>query len=186
MKVGHPNFRPFRVNQKVIREIPRMGDRSVYKLMKKYDGPYIVRKLQSNGVSYEISKCDDDATIYKCHHRKLREFRELPANIQRYVKEQREDAPNSRQEEVDERTNYWIPLALNTKSDESEESEFEGFPSESLKTRSEEFPTSKETTKEKASSEEGRILLKTPKVTKKTVTLKDLPCSEPTLSLIHI
>ena len=57
---GHPNFKPFKIKQKVIREIPRVGDRAIYKLLPKYDGPYTVQKVHSNGLSYDIVKEDDE------------------------------------------------------------------------------------------------------------------------------
>ena len=109
---GHPNFKPFYVGQRVIREIAWMGDRAVYKLQAKYDGPYIVKKVQSNGLSYEIVKESDESTVYKCNHRKLRAYHSLPQNIKQYLP--RDDASD-----VDENS-----------SDETEESsesnDFEG------------------------------------------------------------
>lgn len=82
---GHPNFKPFIEGQKVIKEVARIGDRAIYKLQPKYDGPYIVKKIQSNGLSYEIFKESDESVIYKCNHRKLRPFHTLPWHIQKHV-----------------------------------------------------------------------------------------------------
>ena len=85
---GHPNFKPFKIKQKVIREIPRVGDRAIYKLLPKYDGPYTVQKVHSNGLSYDIVKEDDEQErIIKSHHTKLRAFNELPYEIGRFIPE---------------------------------------------------------------------------------------------------
>ena len=86
---GNPNFKSFSVNQKVIKEINRTGNRSSYKMMPKYDGPYTIVKVQSNGLSYELIKdSSEDNKRYKAHHRKLRPFFTLPHSLSKYIPEE--------------------------------------------------------------------------------------------------
>ena len=83
---GNPNFKPFHLHQKVIKEIHRVGNLSAYKLMPKYDGPYTITKVQSNGVSYELTKDDDQQQkVYRSHYKKLRANCSLPYSIKRYI-----------------------------------------------------------------------------------------------------
>ena len=83
-KEGHPNFKPYSVGQKVIKSIARIGDRASYKLQPKFDGPFVVEKIQSNGLSYEVRR-ENSHEVTKCHHRKLRSYHELPFAIKRFV-----------------------------------------------------------------------------------------------------
>ena len=130
---GNPNFRSFRVNQKVLKEVNRPGDRSSYKLRPKYDGPYLIRKVQVNGLSYEISKKGNEDVILKCHHRKLRPFHELSASIKKFL-------PNDDSHVIEEhKTKRYLPMFVLpnsgnrggnfTEIDSSDNSsdEFEGF-----------------------------------------------------------
>ena len=80
---GNPNFKSFKKGQKVIKKIQRVGNYAKYKLMEKYDGPYTVVKIQSNGVSYEIM--DEDEKIIKAHHNKLRPYYELSDRMRRFL-----------------------------------------------------------------------------------------------------
>lgn len=82
---GHPNFKPFIIGQKVIKEIARIGNRTEYKLMPKYEGPFIIKKVQTNGVSYEIIREGEEQKLTKCNHRKLRPFHEIPEAIRRFL-----------------------------------------------------------------------------------------------------
>lgn len=80
-KDSHPNFQSFEIGQKVIQKIPRIGNKLVDKLERKYSGPYTISKVQSNGVSYEIT--DANGNTFKVHHQQLRLWREIP----QYLKE---------------------------------------------------------------------------------------------------
>ena len=83
-KIGHPNFSPFEVGQQVIKKKNRKGHLVANKFSAKYEGPFRVVKVQDNGVSYEI-KMDNENTILKSHHSKLRNWRELPESIKRFL-----------------------------------------------------------------------------------------------------
>ena len=83
-KEGHPNFCPFKVSQKVTKKIVKVGNKLEYKLGQKFEGPYSVTKVCSNGLTYEITK--PDAVTNKCikaHYKQLRLWRELPHTISR-------------------------------------------------------------------------------------------------------
>ena len=83
---GHPNFTAFKINQKVIKKINRIGNRVQYKLKQKFEGPYLITKVQSNKVTYEISDIDNpELVIAKVHHKQLRAYKEIPFYIKRYL-----------------------------------------------------------------------------------------------------
>jgi len=85
-KKGHPSFAPFRVNQKVVHKINRIGRQLRDKLAQKYDGPYFVVKVQSNDVSYEIRLCDEpNGRIHKVHHKQLKAWNEPPLYLRKYT-----------------------------------------------------------------------------------------------------
>uniref|UniRef100_A0A6A7FN12 RNA-directed DNA polymerase n=1 Tax=Hirondellea gigas TaxID=1518452 RepID=A0A6A7FN12_9CRUS len=85
-RVGHPNFSPFQINQKVLKKINRTGNQLKDKLSQKFDGPYTVTKVQSNGVSYEIVRVGcPTGKIIKAHHRQLRTWTTIPPYIQKYL-----------------------------------------------------------------------------------------------------
>ena len=118
-KEGHPNFRPFKIGQRVIKEIARVGNRSSNKMSPKFDGPYIVKQIQSNGLSYVIEDNKNNKMI-KCNHRKLRAFHELPWSIRKFLPDEGETVP-----EEDSMVEYSDGLVCMLSSDES--SSFEGF-----------------------------------------------------------
>lgn len=74
-KEAHPNFHSFAVGQRVAMKINRIGNQLKWKLDRKFTGPWTVSKIQSNGVSYEVS--DGDKTV-KAHHRQLKPWFDLP------------------------------------------------------------------------------------------------------------
>lgn len=84
-KEGHPNFSPFAIGQKVLKVVERPGNMVSYKLKPKYDGPYVIKKIQSNGVSYGIYDENEPDKIIKTNHRKLRSYKELPSYINKYI-----------------------------------------------------------------------------------------------------
>lgn len=82
-KDSHPNFQSFEIGQKVIQKIPRIGNKLVDKLERKYSGPYTISKVQSNGVSYEIT--DANGNTFKVHHQQLRLWREIPQYLKEFL-----------------------------------------------------------------------------------------------------
>ena len=81
---GHPNFSPFSINDKVIKIVHRSGKVVSDKFKEKYVGPFLVTKVQSNGLAYEVSSFDG-GSVSKVHHKYLRPWRELPPYIKRYL-----------------------------------------------------------------------------------------------------
>lgn len=78
-KEGHPHFAPFKPGQLVLYKLPKTSSVRTAKLKAKYDGPYVVRKSFSNGVSYEISKLEDPREVAKtAHHTQLKRFYRTP------------------------------------------------------------------------------------------------------------
>lgn len=85
-KEGHPNFASFRINQKVIKKVQKMGNQLKYKLGQKFEGPFKVKKIQSNGVSYEIVKEGDPSeNVIRAHHKQLRAWNEIPRYISKLL-----------------------------------------------------------------------------------------------------
>jgi len=82
---GHPNFCSFKLNQKVCKKIQRVGNQLVHKLGKKYEGPFTVTKVQSNGLSYEITDSDD--VVMKVNHRFLKPWHDIPKYIGKFLLE---------------------------------------------------------------------------------------------------
>ena len=55
-KEGHPKFSPFKINQKVLQKVQKIGTQVKDKLSRRYDGPFVVVKVQSNEVTYELKR----------------------------------------------------------------------------------------------------------------------------------
>ena len=83
-KTGHPNFAPFSLNCKVLKKVNKVGNLVSNKFKCNFEGPFLVTKVNCNGVSYEIFDNDSGKTI-KAHHSQLRIWREIPAYIRRYI-----------------------------------------------------------------------------------------------------
>ena len=164
---GHPNFKPFAVGQEVLKQIERMGNRASYKLMPKYNGPYTIKKVFSNGLSYEIGMegCD----TVRAHHRKLRPFCRLSEALRRFIpevgggEEHLEDTTNLQQDFTG------LQSGVLTQSSDSEESgfSFSGFDDDESSSTSED-----EAGKELSEKMECEV-------NKNPVELSQLPCSEP-------
>lgn len=86
-KEAHRDFQSFEINQKVALKIQKIGNQLQYKLGNKFDGPYKVTKVQSNGISYEIS---DGVKVIKAHHKQLKKWFDPPNYLLEYVR--REDS----------------------------------------------------------------------------------------------
>ena len=91
-KLGHPNFCSYKVNQKVLKKVRRVGNLVRNKLEPRYEGPYIIKKVQSNGLSYEICK-DDDETITKVNHRDLKTWYDVPKYLGKHLNEIQPEEP---------------------------------------------------------------------------------------------
>ena len=84
-KEGNPKFCPFKVGQKVLRKIHRIGNLLIGKLEDKYEGPYVVKKVQSNGLSYEIGDLKNGNKTCKVNHRHLITWHEIPNYTRKFL-----------------------------------------------------------------------------------------------------
>ena len=82
---GNPNFCPFKINQKVLRKIPVVGNQLRDKLSMKFEGPFTVTKVQSNKISYEIREDENPNRLLKVNHRQIKPWYEAPSWIKRYT-----------------------------------------------------------------------------------------------------
>lgn len=83
-KEAHPKFESFALNQKVCLKVNKIGNRVIYKLGQKFTGPFTVTKIQTNGVSYEVS--DGTGTV-KAHHAQLKLWHDPPEYFERCMVE---------------------------------------------------------------------------------------------------
>ena len=119
---GHPNFSPFQVNDKVIKRVHRSGRSVINKFKERYAGPFIIRKVQSNGLTYEISK-EGCQNINKVHHRDLRPWRNLPYYISRHLPVVSDFDSNL---ESESESDYFVPC-VGVSTELSDSSSFSGF-----------------------------------------------------------
>lgn len=100
---GHPNFSSFRINQKVIKKINKTGHQLKYKLGQKFEGPYIVKKIQSNKVSYAITKENaPHKKLIKAHHKQLRAWNDVPQYLIKYLTSADIETSSSSSESISE------------------------------------------------------------------------------------
>ena len=84
-KEGHPHFSSFSLNQLVIRKMNRIGNQLTDKLKQRYEGLYIITKIQANGVTYEITDINNKERIFKTHHKYLRIWHEIQISSEIYI-----------------------------------------------------------------------------------------------------
>ena len=85
-RMGNPSFAPFAIGKKVLRKIVKVGNLVADKLKARYEGPFIITKVRSNRVTYEIQRCDKpDSRIIKVHYEQLKEFKEIPSYLKEYI-----------------------------------------------------------------------------------------------------
>ena len=77
-KSGNPKFAPYKIGQKVLKRVIKPGNLTTNKLKSNYSGPYVVRKVQSNGKTYVIQKEISGAPRIKAHYDQLGLFKETP------------------------------------------------------------------------------------------------------------
>ena len=103
-KVGHPKFAPFKVGQKVLKKIQRIGRRLVDKLQPRFEGPYEIIRTQSNNLTYEIRlSSSPDSQVKKAHYNYLKLFIEPPEYLKEFVQlESHEELEESSEESSSE------------------------------------------------------------------------------------
>lgn len=80
---GHPRYQPFKVNTLVLRKVKLLGNVTVNKLIPRFDGPYRVMKVNSNQVTYELIRLEDEVVV-KAHHVQLKAWCEPPWYLKRH------------------------------------------------------------------------------------------------------
>ncbi|KAF0310025.1 Gag-Pol polyprotein [Amphibalanus amphitrite] len=80
-KPGHPEFAPFRVGELVKKEAHHPGNMLVNKLQRRYDGPFVVTRVNNNGVTYIVKS--EDGQEKRVHHSQLRPWKKPPAYLLR-------------------------------------------------------------------------------------------------------
>ena len=85
-RLGHPSFSSFIVGRKVLRKLPVQGNSVSNKFLPRYDGPYVVRKVRENGVTYEVSVDSAvDSRILRVHHTQLKVFVIAPPYLRNHT-----------------------------------------------------------------------------------------------------
>ena len=77
---ANEKFESFKVGEKVLKEVIEKGRLNVNKMTEKFEGPYIVKKVWSNGLSYLLEYLDESGCVneMRAHHNQLRKWREPP------------------------------------------------------------------------------------------------------------
>ena len=80
-KEGHHRYSSFRVDDVVLKKVNRIGNRTVDKFEPNYSGPYQIRKVHGNDVSYDLCDLAAPDQIIKAHHVQLKPWKEPPVYI---------------------------------------------------------------------------------------------------------
>ena len=75
---GHPNFSPFHLGDQVLKRSVLLGHRVSNKMVARFSGPFSVTRVQSNGLTYMISR---GSVTSKVHHSQLKRFNPVPSYI---------------------------------------------------------------------------------------------------------
>ena len=77
---ANEKFESFKVGEKVLKEVIEKGRLNVNKMKEKFEGPYIVKKVWSNGLSYILERVDEEGSVneVRAHQSQLRKWREPP------------------------------------------------------------------------------------------------------------
>src|SRR5678816_3631754 len=79
---GSLKFASFKVGDKVLKEVIEKGRLNVSKMREKFEGPYVVKRVMSNGVSYVLEgENDGGMKEFRAHQVQLRPWREPPGYL---------------------------------------------------------------------------------------------------------
>ena len=76
-RVGHHKFKSFHIGQYVVKRIPVTDHRTVNKLSPKFQGPFVVIKVNPNNVTYLLKSPQSDQ-VFRAHHSDLHSFKLPP------------------------------------------------------------------------------------------------------------
>ena len=77
---GHPSFVSFKVGQMVLKKAIHRGNLVTNKMSERFHGPYKVRQVNPNGVTY-IIQVENGGSEIRAHHRQLRPYFEVPSYL---------------------------------------------------------------------------------------------------------
>lgn len=124
-KPGHPSFSPFKLKEKVVLKVNKLGNALKFKLGQKFTGPYEVVKVRENKVTYEVKSCSNNEII-KAHHTQLRLFKDPPPYLQKHMLECMEleetGEPESRNNNEVGNCHEWLDNNFNSSVSSSSES----------------------------------------------------------------
>ena len=80
-KEGHPSFAPFKPGQKVLRRVRFTGNCVVDKLSDRYEGPFLVKEVNLNRVTYRVEHCKTGKEVRE-HYRHLKPYKEPPEYLE--------------------------------------------------------------------------------------------------------
>ena len=85
-KEANKGFASFKVGDKVLKGIQEKGRLNVNKMREKFKGPYVVKKVMSNGVSYLLEQLNNAECIneIRAHQVQLRPRREPPEYLREH------------------------------------------------------------------------------------------------------
>ena len=73
-RIGNPNFKAYPKNAEVLAKRKFIGNRTSYKLMSRYHGPYKIVTVRSKGVMYDVINEENGETLNGIHYEDLRLF----------------------------------------------------------------------------------------------------------------
>ena len=76
-KSSHPAFKSFSVGDIVLKKVIHSGNSCTNKMKPRYDGSYVVKKVQSNGVSYVLKSLETNNEL-RAHHSQLKKYIGVP------------------------------------------------------------------------------------------------------------
>ena len=138
---GNPRFIPFRVGQKVVRKIPFQERLNTTKLGLVYEGPFVIKTVYPNEVSYVIQELENSTRTLRVHHTQIKIWHDTPSYL-RKIRQSSNLAPinknrylhtsvNNEQfpsEHGERGADTISPLYISDTSERSEsDSEFSGF-----------------------------------------------------------
>jgi hypothetical protein len=80
---GNPSFVPYSVGMKVLRKVVTKGRLLADKFASKFEGPFVITRVNDNGVTYWIKDVERQIEA-RVHHSQLKRFHDVPCYIQRH------------------------------------------------------------------------------------------------------
>ena len=72
-RAGNPFFKSYCVGQQVLRKVVRRGRQTEDKFEQRFEGPYVIIKVNPNGITYELEHVVEGRLV-RAHHGQLRSY----------------------------------------------------------------------------------------------------------------